>query len=182
VVRIIDSFCRALVAAMAVALMIMVALVFGNVVLRYLFNSSITVSEELSRWLFVWITFMGAVVALREHAHLGTDVLVSRLPPLGKKVCFALSHLAMLYVCYLVFKGGVEQTRINMDVLAPSTQWPMATVHAAGVAFSATAAVVLLLDLWLLIRGRVKDEELVAVQESEDLASLRTQDESHRKH
>jgi TRAP-type C4-dicarboxylate transport system permease small subunit len=172
VVRVIDSFCRALVAVMAVALMIMVALVFGNVVLRYLFNSSITVSEELSRWLFVWITFMGAVVALREHAHLGTDVLVSRLPPLGKKICFALSHVAMLYVCYLVFKGGVQQTRINMDVLAPSTQWPMAVVHAAGVGFSATAAVVLLLDLWLLVSGRVKDEELVTVQESEDLAAL----------
>jgi TRAP-type C4-dicarboxylate transport system permease small subunit len=84
VVRVIDSFCRAISALAAVALMIMVVLVFGNVVLRYGFNSSITVSEEVSRWLFVWITFMGAVVALREHTHLGTDVLVSRLPPLGK--------------------------------------------------------------------------------------------------
>ncbi len=49
----------------------MVVLVFGNVVLRYAFNSGITVSEELSRWLFVWLTFVGAVVALRDHAHLG---------------------------------------------------------------------------------------------------------------
>ena len=171
-VRVVDSFCRALSALMAVALMVMVVLVFGNVVLRYGFNSSITVSEEVSRWLFVWIAFMGAVVALREHTHLGTDALVSRLPPLGKKICFALSHLTMLYVCYLVFKGSVEQTRINMDVLAPSTQVPMAAVHAAGVAFSATAAVVLLLDLWLLVSGRVKNEELVTIQESEDLAAL----------
>jgi TRAP-type transport system small permease protein len=175
VVRAIDSFCRALTALMAVALMVMVVLVFGNVVLRYGFNSSITVSEEVSRWLFVWIAFMGAVVALREHTHLGTDALVSRLPPLGKKICFALSNLTMLYVCYLVFKGGLEQTRINMDVLAPSTQVPMAAVHAAGVAFSATAAVVLLLDLWLLVSGRVKDEELVMIQESEDLATLNRQ-------
>lgn len=175
VVRAIDSFCRALTALMAVALMVMVVLVFGNVVLRYGFNSSITVSEEVSRWLFVWIAFMGAVVALREHTHLGTDALVSRLPPLGKKICFALSHLAMLYVCYLVFKGSLEQTRINMDVLAPSTQVPMAAVHAAGVVFSATAAVMLLLDLWLLVSGRVKDEELVMTRESEDLATLNRQ-------
>ena len=174
-VRVIDFFCRAVSVLMAVALMIMVALVFGNVVLRYIFNSSITVSEELSRWLFVWITFMGAVVALREHAHLGTDVLVSRLPPIGKKVCFAIANLVMLYVCYLVFRGGLEQTRINMDVLAPSTQLPLAVVHAAGVAFSAAASVVLLLDLWLLLSGRVKDEELVMTQESEDLAALNRQ-------
>ena len=105
-VKVIDSFCRAITALMAVALMIMVVLVFGNVVLRYGFNSSITQSEEISRWLFVWITFMGAVVALREHGHLGTDALVSRLPPMGKKVCLVLGHLTMLYVCYLVFQGA----------------------------------------------------------------------------
>ena len=174
-VRVIDSFCRAVSALMAVALMIMVALVFGNVVLRYGFNSSITQSEEISRWLFVWITFMGAVVALREHAHLGTDALVSRLPPMGKKVCLVLGHLAMLYVCYLVFQGALEQTKINMDVLAPSTQLPMAVLHAAGVAFSVCAGIVLLLDLYLVFSGRVKDEELVMIQESEDLAALNRQ-------
>ena len=174
-VRVIDLFCRAVTAVMAVALMIMVALVFGNVVLRYGFNSSITVSEEVSRWLFVCVTFMGAVVALREHTHLGTDVVVSRLPPLGKKICFALAHLTMLYVCYLLFRGSLEQTKINMDVLAPSTQMPMAVVHAAGLTFSVAAAVMLLLDLWLLVRGRVKDEELVTIQESEDLAALNRQ-------
>ena len=63
----------------------MVVLVFGNVVLRYAFNSGITVSEELSRWLFVWLTFLGAIVALREHGHLGTEVLVSRLGPRGRQ-------------------------------------------------------------------------------------------------
>ena len=172
---VVNAYFRLLRAVIAVLLAAMVVLVFGNVVLRYGFNSGIAVSEELSRWLFVWITFMGAVVALREHAHLGTDVLVSRLPPLGKKVCFAIANLAMLYVCYLVFRGGLEQTRINMDVLAPSTQLPLAVVHAAGVAFSAAASVVLLLDLWLLLSGRVRDEELVMTQESEDLAALNRQ-------
>ena len=56
--RIADIYCRVLVILMGVALGLMVVLVFGNVVLRYGFNSGITVSEELSRWLFVWITFM----------------------------------------------------------------------------------------------------------------------------
>ena len=173
--KVVDSVCRVVTAVMAVALMIMVVLVFANVVLRYVFNSSITQSEEISRWLFVWITFMGAVVALREHAHLGTDALVSRLSPMGKKVCLALGHLTMLYVCYLVFRGALEQTKINMDVLAPSTQLPMAVLHAAGVAFSVSAGIVLLLDLYLVFTGRVKDEELVMIQESEDLAALNRQ-------
>ena len=64
----------------SLCLAVMVVLVFGNVVLRYGFNLGITVSEELSRLLFVWLTFLGAIVALREHGHLGVDMLVSRLP------------------------------------------------------------------------------------------------------
>ena len=50
----IDGYCRFLDALIALGLLIMVVLVFGNVVLRYGFNSGITVSEELSRWFFVW--------------------------------------------------------------------------------------------------------------------------------
>lgn len=98
---------------------------------------------------------------------------MSRLPPLGRKICLVLGHLTMLYVCYLVFNGAWEQTRINMDVLAPSTQLPMAVLHSAGVAFAACASVVLLLDLWLLFTGHMGDADLVTVQESEDLAALK---------
>jgi hypothetical protein len=53
----IDRYCRFINLLIALALALMVVLVFGNVVLRYAFNSGIAVSEELSRWLFVWITF-----------------------------------------------------------------------------------------------------------------------------
>ena len=76
-----------------VFLAIMLVLVFGNVILRYVFNSGITVSEELSRILFVWLTFLGAVVAMKDHAHLGIDSLTKRLPPLGKKICVVVTSL-----------------------------------------------------------------------------------------
>ena len=59
--RIINGYCRFLEWTIALGLAIMVVLVFGNVVLRYAFNSGITVSEEVSRWLFVWVTFLGAI-------------------------------------------------------------------------------------------------------------------------
>lgn len=82
---ILDRSCRVLEAAIAFCLALMVVLVFGNVFLRYAMNSGITLSEELSRWAFVWMTFLGANVALKEHGHLGTDMLVSRLGPFGKR-------------------------------------------------------------------------------------------------
>ena len=61
--KIIDLYFRALKFLVALCLASMVALVFGNVVLRYVFSSGITFSEEFSRWLFVWLTFFGAIVA-----------------------------------------------------------------------------------------------------------------------
>jgi len=166
--RVVDSFCRALSAMMAVALMFMVALVFGNVVLRYLFNSGITVAEEMSRWFFVWLTFLGAVVALRDHGHLGTEVLVGRLGPTGKKVCLVIGYALMLGVCWLLFRGALEQTKINWDVSAPSSGASMAWFYAVGLVFSVSSAVILLNDLFKLLAGRVADDDLIIVKESED--------------
>ncbi|MDP3193599.1 TRAP transporter small permease, partial [Rhodoferax sp.] len=57
----------------------MVIMVFGNVVLRYGFNSGIDVSDEMSRYCFVWLTYIGAMVAMREKGHLGVDTLVKHL-------------------------------------------------------------------------------------------------------
>jgi len=168
----IDRYCKALEWLIALLLAVMVLLVFGNVVLRYVANSGITVSEELSRWLFVWMTFLGAVVALKEHGHLGTDMLVSRLGTTGKKVCLALAQALMLYTTWLLFTGSLAQARINWDVEAPVSGLSVAIFYASGIVFAVSSAVLLLRDLWRTLSGQLADDELVMVQESEDLAAL----------
>ena len=167
-----DRFCRLLEAVMVLLLALMVLLVFGNVVLRYAFDSGITVSEELSRWLFVWMTFLGAIVAIKEHGHLGTDMLVSRLPKAGKKACLVVGHLLMLYVTWLLFDGSLAQTKINWEVEAPVTGASVALFYGSGVFFAVFAALLLLRETWRAISGRISDDELVMVQESEDLAQV----------
>ncbi len=170
--RILDAYCRALEALMALALVVMVVLVFGNVVLRYAFNSGITVSEEVSRWLFVWLTFMGAIVALRHRDHLGSDMLVSRLGPAGKKVCLVAGQLLMLYIAWLLLQGSLTQAQINADVQAPVTGASVAIFYASGVVFAVSAGLILLDDLLRVLTGRMSDEELVMVKESEEQAEL----------
>ena len=170
--RWLDAYCRLLEILVFALLVAMVVMVFGNVVLRYAFNSGITVSEELSRWAFVWMTFLGAIVAVRENGHLGTDMLVGRLGPTGKKVCLAIAEMLMLYCCWLIFTGSLAQTRINLDVEAPVSGWSMGVLYAAGIVFAVSAALFHLLKLGQLATGRLADDELVAVQESEDLAAL----------
>ncbi|MDT7838386.1 TRAP transporter small permease [Aquabacterium sp. OR-4] len=170
--RLINGYCRLLEWAMVAMLAMMVLLVFGNVVLRYAFSSGITVSEELSRWLFVWMCFLGAIVALKEHGHLGTDMLVSRFGPLGRRVCLAVAQTAMLGINGLLFTGSWAQMQINLEVEAPVTGAPVAIFYASGVVFAVSASVILLRELWRTLSGQLRDDELLMVRESEDLAQV----------
>jgi TRAP-type C4-dicarboxylate transport system permease small subunit len=161
-------YCKALEAVIVVCLALMVLLVFSNVVLRYAFNSGIAVSEELSRWLFVWMTFLGAVVALREHGHLGTEALVSRLGPRGRKACLVAGYILMLGTCWLLFSGSLEQTKINWDVSAPSSGASMAWFYSVGMVFGVSAGAILLNDLVKLLTGHATEADLSLVKESEE--------------
>ena len=167
--KFIDQYCRWLSHLMVIALAIMVVLVFGNVVMRYVFNSGFTLSEELSRWLFVWMTFLGAVVALNERAHLGTDTLVSRLSVKGKRICLGLSYLLMLYICWLVFAGAWEQTKVNLTSTSAVMEVSMAYFYGTGLVFSTLGALVLVSHFWRLVTGQVADNQLVGFTESEEV-------------
>jgi TRAP-type transport system small permease protein len=166
--KLLHAYCRVLEVAIAACLALMVLLVFGNVVLRYAFNSGISISEEMSRWLFVWLTFLGGIVALREHAHLGTEILVARLNATGKKICLVMAYALMLMVCWMLFSGALEQTKINWDVSAPSSGASMAWFYAVGLVFSVSAALILLNDMFKVVTGRVSEAELIMIRESED--------------
>lgn len=166
--KLIDRYCQALSWLMVASLALMVVLVFTNVVLRYAANSGIAVSEELSRWLFVWLTFLGGIVALHEGAHLGTDTLVSRLSVRGKKVCLVLGHLLMLYVCWLLFKGALDQVRINWDSTSAAMEVSMAIFYGCGVVFAVSGAVILFNHLWRMLTGQLAEDELIGIRESEE--------------
>jgi TRAP-type C4-dicarboxylate transport system permease small subunit len=163
-----DLYCRFLKAVIVACLAVMVVLVFGNVVLRYAFNSGITVSEELSRWLLVWLTFLGAIVALREHAHLGVDTLIKALSPAGKRGCFVLSYGLMLYADALLTEGSWKQTIITFGDSAPATGLSVGIFYASGIVFGVSAAVILLYDLWRVLTGRTSEDDLIAVRDSEE--------------
>ena len=165
---VLDRCSRVLEAAIAFCLALMVVLVFGNVFLRYAMNSGITLSEELSRWAFVWMTFLGAIVALKEHGHLGTDMLVSRLGPFGKKVCLGASYSLMLFVCWLLFKGACEQAVINLDSTSAVMEVSMAWIYLPGILFAVLGSLILGAEFIRLLAGQVRDEDLVMIQESEE--------------
>ena len=166
--RIVDFYFHALKAMVVFFIGSMVVLVLGNVILRYGFNSGITVSEELSRWAFVWLTFTGAIIAMREHTHLGMDTVVSKLPVLGKKICYVLSHLIMIGCVVLFMSGAYDQTIINIGVEAPASGLSSGFFYGVGLFFGVPALLILFYDLYMMVSGQLKDEELVRIRESEE--------------
>jgi TRAP-type C4-dicarboxylate transport system permease small subunit len=167
--RLIDLYCRFLKVTIVACLAAMVVLVFTNVVLRYLFNSGIATSEELSRWLLVWLTFLGAIVALRQHAHLGVDTLVRMLPARGKLFCFVASYLLMLYADALLTIGSWKQTVLTYGDTAPASGISVGLFfYSSGLVFGVSAAVILLLDLARVLSGSATEADLIAVKESDE--------------
>lgn len=152
------------------AMTAMIVLVFLNVVLRYGFNSGISISEELSRTLFVWLSFTGAVLAMYDHGHLGVDSLVRRMPRGGQVACAILCDALMLFCAGLLMIGSWKQVVINWDNAAPVSGLPIGLTHLAAFVCSIGLILVIGAHLLRILTGRASGADLVQVVDSEDLA------------
>lgn len=127
---------------LGLCVLVMLLLVFGNVVLRYGFNSGITISEEVARMSFVWLIFLGTVIAFRTKQHLGVNMLLDRLPVMLQKIIHILRQLIIMWVLWLLMQGGWDQMVIGVNTALPVTGWSQA-LFSGMVWFSAVAMFVL---------------------------------------
>ncbi len=160
--RAIDLFYRFLEVLLIILLSGMAIMVFVNVIMRYGFNSGLNVSEELSRYFFVWLTFIGAVVAFREHSHLGIETLVMFLSRRGRIICMILSNLVIIACSAIFFWGTWKQFPINASMAAPVTGMSMIWVYGIGLFTGAGMTIIALERLFRLLAGRVTDDEIAA--------------------
>jgi len=143
-------------ALMVLALVAMILLVFVNVVLRYGFGSGISVSVELSRFLFVWVTFLGAVEALLNHRHLSVTLGVERLPLPVQRGLLRLVTLTMLGCSLMLVVGAYKQTLLNWDNLSPISEIPFGVFYLAGLVAGVLMSIVLTYRLFVPAGPRVE--------------------------
>jgi TRAP-type transport system small permease protein len=160
--RIEALFFRALNLLLVLLLAAMVVMVFGNVLLRWFLDSGWDVSEEMSRFAFVWLTFIGAVVVARDNAHLGVDALVRVLGPRGRLFCMVLSDLLVLFCCGLFFWGTWKQAPLNYTNIAPVSGMNMLWVFGVGFFTSIGIGVMTASRLLRALTGRLGAGELAA--------------------
>jgi TRAP-type transport system small permease protein len=147
---------------LVILLGIMVVLVFGNVVLRYGFNSGIVFSEEVSRFVFMWITLLGALIAMHDGAHLGMNSVIAALPVWGQRVFKFTSDALMLVCCVLLSHGTWKQVVLGMDDHAPVTGIPMGIVFSGLLISAVGMGLLLLYSLWRQVSGQMPSVELAA--------------------
>ena len=140
---------RAGLAAMALCLALMATLVFVNVVLRYGFGSGIAASEELSRLLFVWMVFIGAMVAYPtgEHMAFTTLLLKLRARPRALAVLTVLIRLLVLLACALVAWGAWQQFVVGLDSRSVVIGYPVALLPLPALLCSAVIGAMALAEL-----------------------------------
>jgi len=129
-----SSFDRILIRAnrwcVIVLLAAMAVMVFANVALRFLTDHSILWVEETSRFLMIWLTFLGAGVVLRYGAHVGIDTLQERFPrsaPLLRALIFCLLLSFFAAMVWL----GVQYTLRTWAQTTPVLQIPYGAVYLA---------------------------------------------------
>jgi C4-dicarboxylate transporter, DctQ subunit len=107
----------------ALALGLMTALTFVNVIMRYAFNTSIIWSLEVTLVLFAWLVLFGISYGFKITAHLGVDALINVLPSRGKRMMAIVAGILTLFYGMLLFKGAWDYWAPFADLPPTTGRW-----------------------------------------------------------
>ena len=110
-------------------MLLMVAVIFAQVVARYILSNSLSWSEELGRYLFVWMTFIGSAIAVRNKLHVSLDMFVCHLPRALQKFCLLISYVSMIIFTSVVIYGGYKFFIKGSNQISAAMQLPMHYVY-----------------------------------------------------
>lgn len=117
--------------ALIIALAVMVAVIFAQVVMRYVFNNSLSWSEEFARYLFVWFSWIGVSAGVKDKDHLKVDILERALEKRGlikpkeflNLIVFSVWLITTLIVTY--YGVQVVQLQMRLNVVTPAMRLPV---------------------------------------------------------
>ncbi|CAH6636355.1 2,3-diketo-L-gulonate TRAP transporter small permease YiaM [Pseudocitrobacter vendiensis] len=132
---------RVLEGILAIIIAILSCIVFTNIILRYGFQTSILSVDELSRYLFVWLTFIGAIVAFMDNAHVQVTFLVEKLSPANQKRLAIVTHSLILLLCLALAWGALQKTLQDWSDFSPILGLPVGLMYAACLPTSVVIAV-----------------------------------------
>ncbi len=118
-------------AAIIVISVVMICVTLAQVVFRYVIAAPLPWSEELARYCFVWIVFLGGAVGLARGIHLGVDLVVNALPPPLRRAMDALTSLLIGGFAVVVIYASLPVLNMNMFQRSPALGVQMTYIYIA---------------------------------------------------
>ncbi len=110
----------------------MVTVTAAGVFFRYVLNSALPWAEEADRYLFIWLTFVGASITMRHKAHIAVDLLVRSAKPDRRRWFALLVQACVLAFLVVVFWASGPVLEVTRDTRATATDIPMSWVYLAA--------------------------------------------------
>lgn len=138
----------------------MVGIIFFQVVMRYVFNNSLSWSEELGKFLFVWLSWIGISIGHRKREHIKITLLVDKLPPTGKRITEIISELILIIVCGVTMFYGFTMLGIQWTTpyagIKISTSWGYLSVVLGCGLFVMRGLLHIIEDIQALRKGQIQ--------------------------
>jgi TRAP-type C4-dicarboxylate transport system permease small subunit len=119
------------------------ATVVLQVFFRYVAHVAVPWTEEATRYLGIWMVFMGAVAAVAQGSHIAVTVLVEQLPQGGRRVLDRLASLTVLGFLLIVFLGSLQLIRLNWEQQAVTFPVSVVALYVAVAVFSGVSLLIL---------------------------------------
>jgi len=110
---------------LVVMVAVMTVIIIVQVFMRYLFLYSLSWSEEVARYLMIWVSFLGASLALKYGLHIGVEFVVSRLPQRTKRWVSLLAKVSMFVFLIYFTVGGFRVSWSVRDQDSPALLFSM---------------------------------------------------------
>lgn len=147
---------------------LMMFFVFLNVVLRTFFNAGLTWSEELARYLFVYVTYIGAISAMRANAHLGVDTLISRMKPQVQMVMYIVSQTIIAILMIILVWGSEKMVAQNTASRTAALGIPYSVLYFAGIITGVAIAIMAVINIVHALKNPSEISEIVTMSTSDD--------------
>lgn len=178
----IDKFARFYRMVCVIILSIMVLIVFVNAILRYTLSAGFIATEEILRYLFIYLTFLGVVEVACNRGHIAVTILSDAIKGRARTALHLLGYVLMLYALYVLLDGSIMYYEESATSVGQVTGLPFRVIIASLIFGAIGVLVFTLRDLYLGIKAFARNEEFPPRLVDEDLEqALKVMEENEKK-
>ena len=164
----VDKLFRAIEILIAIFLGVMIFFTFLNVVLRQ-FGIGFAQTEEISRICFIYLMYLGSIIAARENQHLMIDTLIGKLPEVGQKILYVIIQGLIIWLMVTLTNGAFTNAWNNRNDFWVATHIPVFMVHFAGVLLGVSVIIISIVNLYrMFVKKEPVMELLTGHSDSDD--------------